>query len=79
MATIKSLNIAYKKALDYENKLMCALEELSVIASNLYGENLTATISNGCEIEFRSEDDPDGLDSTSLRIEDIIRQYYEKN
>lgn len=79
MATIKDLNRVYKKTLDYENKLMCALEELSVIASNLYGKPLVANMCNGGEIEFRTEDDPDGLDSTSLRIEDIIRRYYEKN
>jgi hypothetical protein len=72
MATIKELNRTYKKALDYSNKLMCALEDLSVIASNLYGKPLVADMCNGGEIEFRTEDDPDGLESTSLRIEDII-------
>lgn len=74
MATIKELNRAYNKALDYKNKLMCALEKLSVIASDLYGETLAANMCNGGEIEFRTEDDPDGLESTSLRIEDIIER-----
>ena len=74
MVTIKDLNKAYEKVLDCENKLMCALEKLSVIASDLYGEELVANICNGSEIEFRTESDPDGLDSTSLRIEDIIER-----
>ena len=74
MATIKELNRAYKKVLDYSNKLMCALENLSSIASDLYGEELVANICNGSEIEFRTEYDPDGLESTSLRIEDIIER-----
>ena len=74
MATVKELNKAYEKALDCNNKLMCALEKLSIIASNLYGEELLANICNGSEIEFRTESDPDGLDSTSLRIEDIVER-----
>lgn len=74
MATIKDLNKAYEKALNYQNKLMCTLEDLSIIASDLYGEELVANICNGSEIEFRIEDDPDGLESISLRIEDIIEK-----
>lgn len=74
MATIKGLNKAYEKALDCNNKLMCALEKLSIIASDLYGEELVANICNGGEIEFRTGYDPDGLDSTSLRFEDIIER-----
>lgn len=74
MATTKDLNKAYEKALDCENKLMGALEKLSAIASDLYGEELLANICNGSEIEFRTEYDPDGLHSISLRIEDIIER-----
>lgn len=71
MATINELNKAYKKVLEYNNKLMCALEKLSAISSDLYGEELVANICNGGEIEFRTKYDPDGLHSTSLRMEDI--------
>ena len=78
MATIKDLNKAEEKVFNYNNKLMRALEELSIIASDLYGEELVANICNGSEIEFRTEDDPDGLHSISLRIEDI-RRYAEEN
>lgn len=74
MATIKDLNKAYEKALDYNNKLMSALEELSIIASDLCGEEMVANICSGGEIEFRTEYDPDGLHSISLRIEDIIER-----
>lgn len=73
-ATIKELNKAYEKALDCENELMRALEKLSVIASDLYGQELVANICNGWEIEFRTEYDPDGFKSISIRIEDIIER-----
>jgi hypothetical protein len=74
MATIKDLNKAYEKALDCENELRGVLEKLSAIASDLYGEELLANICNGSEIEFRTEYDPDGFKSISLRIEDIIER-----
>lgn len=74
MTTVKELNKAYEKALDYSNKLMGALEKLSVIASDLYGQELKANICNGSEIEFRTEFDPDGFHSISLRIEDVIER-----
>lgn len=74
MATINELNKAYEKALDYSNKLMGALEKLSVIASDLYGQELKANICNGSEIEFRPEFDPDGFHTISLRLEDIIER-----
>lgn len=74
MATIKDLNKAYEKALDYDNKLRGALEKLSAIASDLYGQELKADICNGSEIEFRIESDPDGFHSIYLRIEDIIER-----
>lgn len=72
MTRIQEFRKAYKKALDCSNKLIGALEKLSVIASDLYGQELNANICNGSEIEFRTECDPDGLHSISLRAEDVI-------
>ena len=48
------------------------LQLLSVAASQLYGEKLDAQICAGGEIEFRTANDPDGLNGIALRIEDIL-------
>ena len=48
------------------------LQLLSVAASQLYGEELDARICAGGEIEFRTVNDPDGLNSIPLSIEDIL-------
>ena len=72
MATEKTLLRLYEKVLKHEREMMGALEMLSVAASSLYGEELIANICNGSEIEFRTAEDPDGLQDTSLRLEDII-------
>lgn len=72
MATVKTLRRLNDKVLKHEREMMGALEMLSQAASSLYGEDLTANICNGSEIEFRLADDPDGLDGISIRLEDII-------
>lgn len=72
MATVKTLIRLNNKVIKHEQEMMGALEMLSAAASSLYGEELTANICNGSEIEFRLTDDPDGLDGISLRLEDII-------
>lgn len=58
------------KAVDLSNEL----QKLSIIASEIYGEELIANLCNGFEIEFRTMDDTDGLNSISLRLEDIIKK-----
>lgn len=48
------------------------LGQLSVIASEIYGEELTADLCNGAEIEFRTAGNPDGLNDIALRMEDVL-------
>ena len=62
----------YQKALDASRMLSNSLQYLSIAASRLYGEELEAEICAGDEIEFRTANDPDGLNSISLKIEDIL-------
>ena len=69
---IKLVKRQYQKALDASIRLSNSLQFLSVAASRLYGEELEAEICAGGEIEFRTVNDPDGLNSISLRIEDIL-------
>lgn len=62
----------YQSALDASIMLSNSLQLLSIAASQLYGEELDAQICAGGEIEFRTVNDPDGLNSISLRVEDIL-------
>lgn len=69
---LKMLRRKYSQVLSALVKLETRLDELSLLASEAYGEELRADLCNGAEIEFRTSDDLDGLDSISIRIEDII-------
>ena len=62
----------YQGALHASIMLSNSLQLLSVAASQLYGEKLDAQICAGGEIEFRTANDPDGLNGIALRIEDIL-------
>ena len=62
----------YQRALHASIMLSNSLQLLSVAASQLYGEKLDAQICAGGEIEFRTANDPDGLNGIALRIEDIL-------
>ena len=62
----------YQSALDASLMLSNSLQLLSIAASRLYGEELDARICAGGEIEFRTVNDPDGLNSIPLSIEDIL-------
>ena len=62
----------YQSALDASIMLSNSLQLLSIAASQLYGEELDARICAGGEIEFRTTNDPDGLNSIPLSIEDIL-------
>lgn len=73
MTTKKQLLSAYKKTEDAIQKLMCATQDLSRIASDYLGYEVNAELCSGSEIEFRRVED-DGLsdsDSTIL-LEDFI-------
>ena len=74
MATKKQLVNAVNKTIDYHIKLSIALQKLSEIASELYGENLTADICGGGEIEFRTDLNgyPDAM--SCIRLEDILEK-----
>ena len=63
----------YQSALNASIRLSNSLQQLSVAASHLYGEELDAEICAGDEIEFRTVNDPDGLNGIALTIEDILR------
>lgn len=62
----------YQNALHASIMLSSSLQLLSIAASQLYGEELDAQICAGEEIEFRTVNDPDGLNGIALRIEDIL-------
>lgn len=62
----------YQSALNASIRLSNSLQQLSVAASRLYGEELDAEICAGDEIEFRTANDPDSLNGIALRIEDIL-------
>lgn len=62
----------YQNALHASIRLSDSLQLLSIAASQLYGEELDAQICAGGEIEFRTVNDPDGLNGIALRIEDIL-------
>lgn len=62
----------YQSALNASIRLSNSLQQISVAASQLYGEELDAEICAGDEIEFRTANDPDSLNGTALRIEDIL-------
>ena len=62
----------YRRALHASRMLSNSLQLLSIAASRLYGEELDAEICAGEEIEFRTANDPDGLNGIALSIEDIL-------
>ena len=62
----------YQSALNASIRLSNSLQLLSIAASRLYGEELDAEICAGGEIEFRTLNDPCGLNSIALSIEDIL-------
>ena len=62
----------YQSALHASIMLSNSLQLLSIAASQLYGKELDAQICAGDEIEFRTVNDPDGLNGIALRIEDIL-------
>lgn len=71
---LKLVKRQYQKVLQASRMLSNSLQLLSIAASRLYGEELDAEICAGGEIEFRTANDPDGLNGIALRIEDILRK-----
>lgn len=73
MTTKKQLLSAYKKVGDAENRLITAADDLSRIASDYLGYEVTAELCAGSEIEFRRVMQDGTSDSfCTIRIEDII-------
>lgn len=73
MTTKKQLLSAYRKVEDAENRLMSATGELSRIASDYLGYEVTAELCAGSEIEFRRVMEDGISDSFStICLEDII-------
>lgn len=64
----KEFGDAVTRAIYYSNNMIAALSKLSIVASEIYGEELTATICNGEEIEFRVKGD----DILTISIDDIL-------
>ena len=69
MITKRQLICAERKAYKASNELMASLERLSVIASEIYGDELNADICQGEEIEFRIPGDELG---EVIRMENLI-------
>lgn len=75
MVTKSKLIRKREQVLSSFNQTLGFLEELSILASEAYGEDLRADLCNGGEIEFRTSNDPDGLNSDCfIRLEDIINR-----
>lgn len=70
---MKKLEQAYKRVIDAEATLACALETLSAIASKVYGEELHADLCGGVEVEFRRIIDGRIDDFGCIRLEDIMK------
>lgn len=72
MNQIAELRRAERRVFNASNRLSTALEELSNIATEIYGEDLQADLCSGGEIEFRRRGH-DGYfdDHDCVRIEDI--------
>ena len=66
----KKLMAAYRKAMEAESVLSMKLQILASIASEIYGEELSADLCEGSEIEFRR--DGDAFDT--IRLEDILNR-----
>lgn len=72
MSQRTELRRALNRVLDLENRLSCALAQLSDIATEIYGEDLQADLCGGSEIEFRRRGDDGYFDALDcIRIEDI--------
>lgn len=68
----------YGKCLNLDIKLGLELQVLGRLATEIYGEDLSADICAGGEIEFRTLDDNGFIDSRSIiRIEDILERQRE--
>ena len=63
----------YRDCIALDNKLEINMQELSKIATEIYGKELRASICDGSEIEFRKFDENGFVDASStILIEEII-------
>lgn len=66
------LRRAVNRVLDLENRLSYALNHLSGVATEIYGEDLQADLCGGSEIEFRRRGDDGYFDALDcVRLEDV--------
>ena len=68
MTARKQLMAAYDNAMKAEAALSTKLQVLANVASEIYGEELSADLCAGSEIEFRRNDDA----FDTIRLEDIL-------
>ena len=72
MSQKSELKRQVERVYNAENKLSIALQELSLIASEIYGEELQADLCDGAEIEFRRKNINGYFDSMDcVTLEDI--------
>lgn len=72
MSQRTELKRALKRVYDMGCRLSMALQDLSSIATEIYGEDLQADLCGGNEIEFRRRDEDGYFDAMDcIRIEDI--------
>lgn len=80
MKSIKAkIEAAERKVLDAGNKLSAALEELSILVSDLTGEAITAEFCGGGEIEYRHGRDSEDIDDMECMRTDDILEIFERN
>ena len=66
----------YADCMSLNNKLECKIGKLSLLATEIYGEELRADMCAGSEIKFRKLDDNGFVDADStILIEDIIAKH----
>ena len=70
MVARKQLMAAYKNVMKAESVLSMRLQILANIASEIYGEELSADLCAGSEIEFRH----DGNAFDTIRLEEILNR-----
>lgn len=70
MSKAKKLMAAYNNVMKAESTLSMKLQILANIASEIYGDDLSADLCAGSEIEFRRNDDA----FDTIRLEDILNR-----
>ena len=73
MTKEKELLKAYDMVIDVATELNARLGKLGKLATDVYGENLTADLCGGYEIEFRRNDENGFIDADDcIRLETLL-------